>query len=605
MRILLLAVALALAACATTPPRLNPTQAAEIDAILAEQQQDQHIPGLAMLIVQDGEIVYTRTLGQRDIEHDLPVTLDTAFPIGSATKSFTSMLVALAQDDGLLTLGDHPRRYLPYFQMRDAQADATITLRDLLSHQTGLRAYADLAAEPGVLTREEYLRATIGAEPAFPPRTQFQYSNAMITAAGEAAAHANGLSWEALVEQRIFVPLGMTNSIANIITETPAADHAVGYVYDASTETYAPIAPPASLAALAPAGAISASANDMAQWLLMLTAGGVHNGERFVSEAMLAELTRPHIAINDHLSYALGWATYDWNGLDVVEHNGGSRGISALVSYIPERRTGFVFLANTSPNAMTRITAAGDLIYPILFGVPAAAPAASAAPTPPAAAAEPHRAETPSIDTLLPRMVRAAGGAAALRRHRCLTLEGTKSYDHQGIAGPFVLQSCAPASFDARETWFAADREISRVRIYFDGAHGGQETTFGQDEINDEDANARWRRLYDFRQLLSLREIYPEIATANAEIDGAPVYAITLGADGETLETWLVARDSGRIIRRVTATSTTDYDDFRSIDGEIIPHRFTTQDALGKTTSIVESARFNAPMPPGTFAPQR
>lgn len=611
MRILLMAFTLVLAACASTrATRLDATQIARIDAVLAEQQAREHIPGLAMVIVQDGEIVYARTLGQRDIERDLPVTLDTAFPIGSVTKSFTSMAVALAQDEGRLSLDDHPRQYLPYFRMRDAEADAVVTLRDMLSHQTGLRAYADLAAEPGVLTRDEYLRATIGAEAAYPPRTQFQYSNAMITAAGEAVARANGASWERLIETRIFAPLGMRNSTANVVTGTRPENHVVGYAYDPNAQSHAPVAPPASLDTMAPAGAISASANDMAKWLLMLTEGGVHNGRRFVSEEAFAELTRPHIAINERLSYALGWARYDWSGLHVVEHNGGSRGISALVSFVPERRAGFVFLANTSPNAMTRITGAGDLIYPILFG-PAAPPEASPAPpASPEAAEAPQTpsASAPSIDALLPRFVRAAGGAAALRRHRCLSLEADKTYDHQGIAAEVSLQSCAPASFEARETWFAADREIGRVRIYFDGTRGGQETTFGQNKINDEATNARQRRQFDFRQLLNLRELYPDITTRLMEIDGAPVYAVALGADGEALETLYFSRSSrrnnGLLVRRATSSSVTDYDDFRSIDGEMVPHRIVTEDALGKTTTIVRAARFNTDPAENAFAPQ-
>jgi len=92
----------------------------------------------------------------------------------------------------------------------------------------------------------------------------------------------------------------------------------------------------------------------MAQWLRMLTGGGRIGGRQFVSAAALHELTTPQIAIDASMSYALGWATYDRDGMRVVEHNGGSQGLSALVSFIPDRHVGFVFLANTSPNFMTR-----------------------------------------------------------------------------------------------------------------------------------------------------------------------------------------------------------------------------------------------------------
>ena len=118
---------------------------------------------------------------------------------------------------------------------------------------------------------------------------------------------------------------------------------------------------------MASAGNIASTARDMTQWLRVLTGSDTIDGRRFVSQAMFHELTTPVIPINSSMSYALGWATYEWNGLRVVEHNGGSEGISALVSFIPERRVGFVFLANTSPNFMTQIGNAGKLLYPLIL----------------------------------------------------------------------------------------------------------------------------------------------------------------------------------------------------------------------------------------------
>ena len=101
------------------------------------------------------------------------------------------MEIARSADRGLLSLDDHPRKFLPYLKLADTEADAKITIRDMLSHRTGLKAYADLAAEPGVLTREEYIRAATSAKPAVPFRTKFQYSNAMYSAAGEIAGRVN------------------------------------------------------------------------------------------------------------------------------------------------------------------------------------------------------------------------------------------------------------------------------------------------------------------------------------------------------------------------------------------------------------------------------
>ena len=117
-------------------------RADRVDAVFEEQRAKGHIPGLAFVAVQDDRVILLRTYGERDRERKLPVTADTLFPIGSATKSFTAMAVVLSRDAGLLSLDDSPHRFLPYFKMADPQADAGVTLRDMLSHQTGLKAYA-------------------------------------------------------------------------------------------------------------------------------------------------------------------------------------------------------------------------------------------------------------------------------------------------------------------------------------------------------------------------------------------------------------------------------------------------------------------------------
>src|SRR5205807_24426 len=119
----------------------------------------------------------------------------------------------------------------------DPESDALVTLRDLLCHRTGLRAKADLAAEPGILSREEFVRAAMAAKPTARLREKFQYSNAMYTAAGEAVARANGATWESVIARRIFGPLGMKQSVTSAQEVTRAADHATGYEYDEASRT--------------------------------------------------------------------------------------------------------------------------------------------------------------------------------------------------------------------------------------------------------------------------------------------------------------------------------------------------------------------------------
>ena len=597
----LILVTTILSACRTSTPVEH---IAEIERVLTQQRADLHLPGIAFAIVRDDKVVYVNTQGFRDIEKKLPVTADTVFPIGSCTKAFTSMAIALAADRGLLTLDDHPRKFLPDFRMADPEADANVTLRDMLSHRTGLKAYGDLAAEPAVLTREEYVRAATSAKPAVKFRSAFQYSNAMYAALGEIAGNANRSTWERVVESQIFAPLGMTESTTSAQQATTLPDHVTGYEYSAGSQQFHAVPPPKSLEALAPGGNVASSLHDMTQWLRMLSGGGRIGGRQFVSPAMFRELTTPQTPISPTLSYALGWATYDWNGLRVVEHNGGSSGISALVSFIPERHAGLVFLANTSPNVMTKVGNAAKMLWPLILNMPAPAvePSTKPAPATTTAPIVPPAAGGPSIDELLPRMIDAIGGETNLRRHTSMELRARKSYENQGVNADLTIQESAPAMHNEIEVWTAAGRNIGSLRVYFDSVSGGQETTFGQDEINDAEANGRARRDDAWHPLLEWKRLYKAVAVRGpGKIDDEPTWLVELTPDSGAPVRLDVSQRTSLIVRRDIDGETTTFDDYRDVDGERIPFHSTIHDSLGETTIDVTSVRFNVMMPDAAF----
>jgi CubicO group peptidase (beta-lactamase class C family) len=578
---------------------------AAVDRILEEQRREQHLPGLAFAIVENDRVIYSRALGLRDVEHNLPVTADTLFPVGSCTKAFTSMAIALAQDRALLSLDDHPRRFLPYFRMADPEADAQVTLRDMLSHRTGLKAYADLAAEPGVLNREEYVQAATSAKPTAKFRTRFQYSNAMYSAAGEIVGKANRSTWERVIETEIFGGLGMRSSITSAHGALTVKDHATGYLYEPGAKIFRAVPPPPSLEAMAPGGNIASTVRDMTQWLRMLAGRGTIDGRPFVSAAMFHELTTPVIPINSSMSYALGWATYTWNGLRVVEHNGGSEGISALVSFIPERRVGFVFLANTSPNFMTQIGNAGKLLYPLILNSdtrnaeksskPAVASSGEAATTSSAP-------DGPTVDALLQRMLEAVGGEAGLRQHTSVEMHALKTYQNQGVIADLTIQEQGPAMRNEVEAWTAAGKAIGRLRLYFDGVSGGQETTFGQDATNDVDANAKARREDAFHQLLDLRSLYKNVVLRGSTKAGSEdTWVVELTPEKGSSSRLYVSQHTALIVQRESDGETVAFADYRDIDGERIPFRKTINDSLGETTIAVDSVHFNVAIPETAF----
>jgi CubicO group peptidase (beta-lactamase class C family) len=595
-----------LAGCATSEPPPPAIPEAELDALLEAKRQELHIPALSFVAVVDGRLAYARAFGTRDIATNAPNTLDTLFPIGSATKSFTAYATCLLQDAGHLRLDDRPQTFLPYLQLRDLEAEANLTLRDMLCHRVGLMSKNDLATVANDLSREEYIRIAGGAHPTARFRERFQYSNVMFTAAGEAIARAHNTTWEELIAQRIFAPLGMRESAANLHAIPANLTRVTGYAYDPSAQDWIVTPPTLSLNAMAPAGSIACSATDIAKWLIMLANSGAGR-ERFISESAFREMITPQIHAWNDIHYALGWAAFGWNGERVIEHNGGGEGIAAIVSFIPERRCGFALLSNTSPHNLTTIGNAAKLIYPLLLGVAAAAPAPPTPQAPPTPETTPERPRDLTPRELIARMIRAAGGARTLRRHRTLRLEGRKHYLNQGVQGPLTVLARAPAAQSNDERWITPapqNREYARLRIYFDGEHGGQETTFGQDATYDDDANAVMRRANSFQPLLELTTLYDgfELGIGPPVLEEA-TYALALIKDDHAEDTLYISQTSHRILRRQGAGAVTDYSDYRQVDGEWLPHRLLIRDALGETDVTIRTAVFNEEIPESAFAP--
>ncbi|MFL5357433.1 serine hydrolase [Archangium sp.] len=596
---------LAAAPSPTPASTVDKARLAKVGELLEDQRKQLHIPGLAFAVVKDDEVILLDAFGLRDVDRQLPATVDTVFPIGSCTKAFTSMAAGISQDEGVLSLDDSPHRYLPYFKLGDPEADALVTLRDMLSHRTGLKSYADLAAEFGVLTREEYLRAALSAKPAARLRAEFQYSNAMYTAAGELIARANHSTWERVIQTRIFDALGMKSSFTSAL-HVKAEDHALGYVYDEGARTWKAVPTPESLEVLAPAGSMASTARDMTQWLRLLTGGGSIEGKRLVTEETLRDLTHPHIRGNAAWSYALGWTSYDWNGHRVVEHNGGSQGISALVSFIPERRVGFVLLANTSHTWLTRIGNAGSLLWPVLLDE-TPPPASTPPPATPSAAEKPGATPTmagdlPPVDELLERMVQAAGGVRNLQRHTSMKARAQRSYENQGVRSDVTLLAKAPAMRVEDEVFTALGKRLGRVRVFFDGAHGGQQTTFGQDSTNGAAEDERARRDATLYPLLDLRRLYKDITLQKrSRVGEEDMYVLQLTAsDGSTVVLHVSAR-TGLVLRREANGESTTYEDYRNVDGEVVPFRTTARGALGEVTTQVQEVRFNVDLPDTAF----
>jgi len=351
---------------------------AAIEQTLEAKRKEYGIPGMSFVIVKDDKIIYMKGLGFKDLEKSVAVTPDTLFAIGSASKAFTALTVLMSADEGKLSLDDSPKKLLPYFKMADPETDAKITIRDLLSHSSGLNR-TDLAFAVGTLNREEVIRVAGLAKPTAKLREKFQYQNAMFTVAGEVAARAQGKSWEKVVEERIFKPLAMKSSNISVKEMESSRDYSYGYEYNTDTKQNRRL-PMRDIPQAAPAGAINSSARDMAQWLRFMLAGGQIDAKRLVSEKGFNEFISPQMKIAGKVSYGLGWFLRDWNGHKVVEHGGNIDGFNSLVAMMPDQKLGFVMLTNISGSPLGQD--AMKAVWENLVGKPEAAKPTEAAKTP-------------------------------------------------------------------------------------------------------------------------------------------------------------------------------------------------------------------------------
>ncbi|MBV9493088.1 MAG: beta-lactamase family protein, partial [Acidobacteria bacterium] len=333
--------------------RLDPDA---VDRIVTTTMAKWQIPGAAIAIVKDDKIVYAKGFGVRSVGGSEKVTENTAFGIGSNSKAFTSATMAVLVDEKKMDWDDPVRKHLDYFHLDDACADSLVTMRDIVSHRTGLSRHDELW-DNSPMTRDQVIRAIGNVKLSKPFRSTYQYQNIMFVAAGEAVAATAKMPWNDFVKTRIFLPLGMTNTVVSTADWNALQDRSNGHHFDRAhnasvLKTYF------DDDNLAPAGAVKSSARDMAQWVRFQLANGVIDGKRIVSAEALEETKTPQMVermegaskLNNPetnvQSYAMGWNVQDYAGDLLVAHGGALNGFRAQVDLLPKRNAGFVVLIN-------------------------------------------------------------------------------------------------------------------------------------------------------------------------------------------------------------------------------------------------------------------
>jgi CubicO group peptidase (beta-lactamase class C family) len=362
------ATLLAAATLAVLTPTTLVAQAKEpypgLDAYVTAALKAWNVPGVGLAIVRNDSVIYAKGYGVRDVAKGDRVTEKTVFAIGSSSKAFTAAAIAMLVDDKKVSLDASPATYLPGFQLYDPYASREITVRDLLSHRSGL-ARGELAWYGSGFDRDEIVRRVRYLKPSWSFRSQFGYQNIMYVAAGQVVARVSGTSWDDFVRERIFAPLGMTSASTSIRALSSVSDLAMPH---AEVNDTLRTVPWRNIDNAGPAGSINGSVVDVAQWVRLQLGRGRYAGKQLISARMVDEMHQVHMAIrtdsaarannpHTHLrAYGLGWFLEDYRGRQVVHHGGNVDGFTALVAMMPEEKFGIVLLTNMNgtglPNAL-------------------------------------------------------------------------------------------------------------------------------------------------------------------------------------------------------------------------------------------------------------
>jgi CubicO group peptidase (beta-lactamase class C family) len=329
-----------------------------LDAVVERARAAFEVPGIAVAIVKDGQVVAAKGYGVRKLGEPAPVTANSLFRIASNTKAFTTAALAMLVDEGKLRWDDRVVDLMPGFQMYDPYVTREMTVRDLLTHRSGLGLGAgDLMFWPATdFTRDEIIRRIRFLKPASSFRSRYAYDNLLYLVAGQIVPLVAGATWEQYVQRRIFDPLGMTST--NAATPALIAARDVAAPHARADGKVVPL-PQTDHDNNAPAGSINSCAADLARWMIEQLKGGgglysaAQSREMWSPQTILPvedlpagapaalQTLQPNFA-----AYGLGWGLRDYRGRKIIYHTGTLAGYVSRTTLVPELGLGVVVLTN-------------------------------------------------------------------------------------------------------------------------------------------------------------------------------------------------------------------------------------------------------------------
>lgn len=349
--------------CAKSSAGPEAARHAALDTIFDDVIQRYSLPGLALGVIEDGEVVYTRTAGELIAGSGQRIDADTLFKVASNSKAMTTGVLARLVDAGKLQWNDPVTKHLPQFRMNDPWVTQNMQVRDLLIHNSGLREGAGdlmLWPEPNLFTRADIIAGLAHLEPQRSFRSGYDYDNLMYVVAGEVAAAAAGVSYEALVRRELFAPLGMTRCQVGEWDLEKVGNVAQPHMRQGERNTVirkdARAIPVITSAA---AGGIRCSLNDMLTWMRMWLDPQLRtsSGTAWLSTSQRDALWSAHMPMpisqrqrawdgSRFNAYGYGWRISDVDGVLRVAHTGTLAGMYSAVNLFPEKKSGFVLMIN-------------------------------------------------------------------------------------------------------------------------------------------------------------------------------------------------------------------------------------------------------------------
>src|SRR5262252_10108751 len=335
---------------------------AGFDDVVTDAMKKFEVPGMAIAIVKNKEIIYAKGFGLRDVEKQLPVTADTIFAIGSSSKAFTTFVLGTLVDEGKIEWDKPLRNYVPWFRLQNESMGERLTPRDLVTHRSGLPRHDLVWYNNYGATRKWLVERLAYLEPSADLREKFQYNNLMFLTAGYLSEVITGKTWEENVRERILDRLGMARTNFSVLDSQKDQDFAQPYRRKSGKTEKMPFR---VISNLGPAGSIDSSVNEMSKWLIMQLNGGQFEGKKLANAATVQDMHLAHMPTGgtpqlpgiSPADYGMGWFTQSYRGHELVEHGGNIDGFSANVVLLPQDDIGMVILTNLNGTSLRDLMA--------------------------------------------------------------------------------------------------------------------------------------------------------------------------------------------------------------------------------------------------------